>query len=89
MTTGMSFHSGTPTNDPITGEAFFEENAYVRLADEGEDRLAGLEVAKQLVASKLAAPVGVGWIGRARDLPGARPCFLTHRPYQLPEIPSL
>jgi len=41
--------SGTPTNDPITGEAFFEENAYVRLADEGEDRLAGLEVAKQLV----------------------------------------
>ena len=49
MTTGMSFHSGTPTNDPITGEAFFEENAYVRLADEGEDRLAGLEVAKQLV----------------------------------------
>ena len=49
MTTGMSFHSGSPTNDPITGEAFFEEDAYVRLADEGEDRLAGLEVAKQLM----------------------------------------
>jgi hypothetical protein len=49
MSTGMSFQSGAPTNDPITGQALFEEEAYVRLGPEHEDTRSGLDIGRQLV----------------------------------------
>ncbi len=49
MSTGMSFQSGAPTNDPITGEALFEEEAYVRLGPEYEDARSGLDIGRELV----------------------------------------
>jgi hypothetical protein len=49
MSKGMSFQSGAPTNDPITGQALFEEEAYVRLGPEQEDTRSGLDIGRQLV----------------------------------------
>jgi hypothetical protein len=49
MSRGMSFQSGAPTNDPITGQALFEEEAYVRLEPEHEDTRSGLDIGRQLV----------------------------------------
>jgi hypothetical protein len=49
MSTGMSFQSGAPTNDPITGQALSEEEAYLRLGPEQEDTRSGLDIARQLV----------------------------------------
>lgn len=49
MSTGMSFQSGAPTNDTITGQALFEEEAYVRLGPEHEDTRSGLDIGRQLV----------------------------------------
>jgi hypothetical protein len=49
MRKGMSFHAGAPTNDPLTGEALFEEEAYVSLGPEQEDTRSGLDIGRQLV----------------------------------------
>jgi hypothetical protein len=48
MSKGMGFSGGGPTYDPISGQAFDEQEIYVRVADEGEDMLARLNVARQL-----------------------------------------
>jgi hypothetical protein len=49
MGTSSSFQAGAPTSDPITGEALFEDEAYVRLGPEHEDMRSGLEIGRQLV----------------------------------------
>jgi len=50
----MEFHAGSPTNDPVTGEPFYESEAYFNVSTEGQEAASGLDVAKRL-AEKLKA----------------------------------
>jgi hypothetical protein len=49
MVLGMQFHGGSPTNDPVTGEPFYESEAYFNVSTEPQEPASGMDLAKQLV----------------------------------------